>query len=131
MKEKEFWEKFRPMFQLHTQYCERIENRANQGTPDVFCLGKDGTAIWVELKSTKSIQEKPVFQPQQPVWHKKYALSGGKSYVVVHCGDKIYGHLGSDIDDFWTKNFQPSPHLTADIKNKDSVTLFFENLFGE
>lgn len=129
MKEKAFWEKFRPLFQLHTKYCERVENRVNQGTPDVFCLGKNGEAIWVELKSVKSIYEKPVFQPQQPIWHKKYAASGGKSYVVVYCGDKIYAHAGSAIGDFTLKDFHPE--FAADIKNKDSVTLFFKRLFVE
>lgn len=129
MKEKEFWEKFRTLFQLHTKYCERVENRVSQGTPDVFCLGKNGEAIWVELKSVKSIYEKPVFQPQQPIWHKKYTASGGKSYVVVYCGDKIYAHAGSAIGDFTMKDFHPE--FVADIKNKDSVTLFFKRLFGE
>lgn len=117
------------MFQLHTKYCERVENRVNQGTPDVFCLGKNGEAIWVELKSVKSIYEKPIFQPQQPIWHKKYTASGGKSYVVVYCGDKIYAHAGSAIGDFTLKDFHPE--FVADIKNKDSVTLFFKRLFGE
>lgn len=129
MKEKEFWKKFRPLFQLHAKYCERIENRVNQGTPDVFCLGNNGEAIWVELKSVKSICEKPVFQPQQPIWHKKYAASGGKSYVVVYCGDKIYAHAGSAIGDFALKDFHPE--FVADINNKDSVALFFKRLFGE
>lgn len=73
MKEKEFWEKIRPFIQKHTKYYERIENRVNQGTPDVFCLSKNLQPIWIELKTVKDLLQRPKFQPQQPIWHKIYA----------------------------------------------------------
>ena len=130
MKEKEFWEKFRPMFQLHTKYCERIENRVNQGTPDVFCLDKNSEAVWIELKSVKKFGDKPEFQPQQPIWHKKYAAAGGRSYVLVHCGDRIYAHPALAIDEMLKKDFSPLPDLVADVKNKKCVNLLFLKLFG-
>lgn len=126
MKEKEFWEKIRPFIQKHTKYYERIENRVNQGTPDVFCLSKNLQPIWIELKTVKDLLQRPKFQPQQPIWHKIYASKDGNSIILVNCKDIVYAVKGSDVDSFFEENFVVENF--TNIKNIDS---FFAKLFSD
>lgn len=129
MKESLFWKKISRHLRVHTNYCERMENRVCQGTPDLFCLDKNGNAVWIELKSIKDLSKKPIFQPQQPVWHKEYAKSGGKSFILVYCGDIIYAEFGKNIDKIMDKDYNPAEGFIA---RSDDVGINFllKNMFG-
>lgn len=126
MKEQKFWVKIRPYFQKHLNYVERIENKAGQGTPDVFCLNKNGRCIWVELKSVKNINELPEFQKQQPVWHFRYALGGGVSVVLVNFGDGMYWVDGADIQKI-KKGFEPENKVMFKEKLDNFLNKLFKN----
>ena len=91
MKEKAFWEKFRPLFQLHTKYCERVENRVNQGTPDVFCLDNQSRAYaksryfsHSSLFGTRSMQQAVARAMLLCIVVTKYTLMLAQPSVTLH-----------------------------------------------
>jgi len=50
--ERQLWNSLRQKLPKKT-HCQRIENRAGEGMPDVY-LCMDGVPVWAELKITKN-----------------------------------------------------------------------------
>lgn len=84
-------------------FLERVENRVNVGTPDVYIAARElSGGGWIELKVLKQrlwslpevITEGPVItgentcgsvvvRPAQVSWHERHAATGGRSWFMV------------------------------------------------
>jgi hypothetical protein len=62
-------------------HCQRIENRAGEGMPDVY-LCMDGVPVWAELKITKN--DRFTISKSQIAWHLGHSRCGGVSFFLVH-----------------------------------------------
>lgn len=77
-----------------------VENGALDGTPDVCC-----TAGFIELKVVRGDFQSQEIVPidlrnSQRVWHRKWRLHGGKSYVLTLMGTTWLLH-----DGFWASTY--------------------------
>lgn len=121
--EAKLWDRLRPRLAAHRIYAERIENVVGEGTPDLHTAhhGANGPfAAWIELKAvecwpardtTPVMGSRTQIRKAQRVWHHKYTLSGGKSYLLLGVGAQhVYLIRGCDIleCDRWTR-----PELAA------------------
>ena len=61
-------------------FFTRFENWATPGVPDVLGI-TDGIPFWVELKVITS--NKINLRPHQIMWHYKYSLRGGRSFIMA------------------------------------------------
>lgn len=86
--EQLLWALVKPYFPGH---CQRIENAAGVGAPDVnFCY--NASEVWVELKVdtlNKNIPVIELLRPEQKVWHYKHVINLGKVYVLVRAGMRL------------------------------------------
>jgi hypothetical protein len=83
IKEKQFWNTIKKY--LPGDLC-RIENSADQGTPDVSAC--DGMDYWVELKVCKNKKDfkdvKKLLKPEQVIWHLRRGNMGSLIFVAVY-----------------------------------------------
>jgi hypothetical protein len=87
----------------------RLENLVGTGMPDVNgCL--NGVEVWLELKYVAS-GFKIHFQPTQPPWIFRRALSGGRVYVLARKEDVLYLYHGSQIRELVAQGLRLQPIL--------------------
>jgi hypothetical protein len=67
----------------------RVESRVTAGIPDIHYITPRGSG-WIELKYIKEFPMKGKMQiglrKAQFIWHKTYALHGGKSWIILRVG---------------------------------------------
>ena len=78
--ERQLWNSLRQKLPKKT-HCQRIENRAGEGMPDVY-LCMDGVPVWAELKITKN--DRVTISKSQIAWHLGHSRCGGVSFFLVH-----------------------------------------------
>lgn len=78
--ERQLWNSLRQKLPKKT-HCQRIENRAGEGMPDVY-LCMDGVPVWAELKITKN--DRFTISKSQIAWHLGHSRCGGVSFFLVH-----------------------------------------------
>ena len=78
--ERQLWNSLRQKLPKKT-HCQRIENRAGEGMPDVY-LCMDGVPVWAELKITKN--DRFTISKSQIAWHLGHTRCGGVSFFLVH-----------------------------------------------
>ena len=78
--ERQLWNSLRQKLPKKT-HCQRIENRAGEGMPDVY-LCMDGVPVWAELKITKN--DRFSLSKSQIAWHLGHTRCGGVSFFLVH-----------------------------------------------
>ena len=78
--ERQLWNSLRQKLPKKT-HCQRIENRAGEGMPDVY-LCMDGVPVWAELKITKN--DRFSISKSQIAWHLGHSRCGGVSFFLVH-----------------------------------------------
>lgn len=83
----------------------RVENPACPGTPDINYSGG-----WIESKilnrwpaDPQAVVKCDHFTPQQRVWHKRRAVAGGVSYVVIQIEQDVLVLRGNDAADLLGK----------------------------
>jgi hypothetical protein len=87
----------------------RIENLVSTGIPDVNGV-LNGSEAWLELKYVAS-GFKIHFQPTQPPWIFRRALSGGRVYVLARKGDVLYLYHGQQIRELVVQGLRLQPVL--------------------
>jgi len=78
--ERQLWNSLRQKLPKKT-HCQRIENRAGEGMPDVY-LCMDGVPVWAELKITNN--DRFSISKSQIAWHLGHSRCGGVSFFLVH-----------------------------------------------
>jgi hypothetical protein len=67
----------------------RVESRVTAGIPDIHYVTPGGSG-WIELKYIKNFPIKGKTQiglrKAQFIWHRTYALHGGKSWIILRIG---------------------------------------------
>ena len=67
----------------------RVESRVTAGIPDIHYVTPEGSG-WIELKYIKNFPIKGKTQiglrKAQFIWHRTYALHGGKSWIILRIG---------------------------------------------
>lgn len=93
--ESNFYDYLRP--KLDWPWIERVENRVNRGTPDIFFRGHR-TGGWIELKYDNNPRpsSRVGLAPQQVVWHWGFHKAGGLSWIILGTPDKCFAWKGSD-----------------------------------
>lgn len=78
-------------------WIERVENRANLGTPDVHFIGHETTG-WIELKQLPTMNPGNLvgLRKEQVVWHLSYAQAGGVSWIVLRAGGTYFLWSGKE-----------------------------------
>ena len=102
--ERQLWNSLRQKLPKKT-HCQRIENRAGEGMPDVY-LCTDGVPVWAELKITNN--DRFSILKSQIAWHLGHSRCGGVSFFLLHepssgdvflfDGGKVLEIHGSRID---------------------------------
>ena len=77
--EQNLWKSLKATLPRGT-FCQRMENRAGAGVPDVY-LVLDGQSLFLELKVAKVSQFAP--RPSQLAWNASHSLSGGRSAFLL------------------------------------------------
>lgn len=69
---------------LDWPWMERVENRVNRGTPDIFFRGHR-TGGWIELKYDNNPRpsSRVGLEAPQVVWHWGYHKAGGLSWIIL------------------------------------------------
>lgn len=108
--EQKLWDWLRPRLST-VAFCERIENRLAQGTPDIHFAHDPrkwdlfdgvGPALlgWIETKvvETPARATTPIhirtLTAEQRIWHSQYTRAGGYSWGLVQIGTRRFALAG-------------------------------------
>ena len=106
-------------------FCQRIENRAGTGVPDVY-LVLDGQSLFLELKVGKVSRFAP--RPSQLAWNASHSLSGGRSAFLLRDASSSRLFLFSAL--YGLPRELPKNHVSS-TEDRDSRAPIWSGELGE
>ena len=114
--ERQQWNSLKQKLPKKT-HCQRIENRAGEGMPDVY-LCMDGVPVWLELKITKN--DRVSVSKSQIAWHLAHSRCGGVSFFLVNDPSEgvlflFDGSLAAQLQDTKVSVLRPAARWYGDM----------------
>ena len=94
MNESQFWQKVKVGLESQQTHCERIEDCAGSGVPDVNCCWK-GHEFWLELKIVR--EQRVGIRSSQSAWAIQRSARGGNIWLFAYDSGTIIGYRGKKI----------------------------------
>ena len=94
--ESDFYDYLRP--KLEWPWIERIENKVNNGTPDIYFRAR-ATSGWIELKYDNNPRpsSRLGLRKEQVVWHWGFHKAGGLSWIILGTPGQCSVWMGKDV----------------------------------
>jgi hypothetical protein len=83
--ESDLNEEVRKLAARHRLFFQRFEDAVSPGIPDAYLgVGNRGArGVWVELKVTGTVRERPVYRPGQLAWAHRADQAGEKCVTLI------------------------------------------------